>query len=237
MLDHGENFYKGAIADFKLFQSPVQKSSDIFHMLISYPFEYNERTYKIGENVAVDLPLRVNCTSGELIHAMALAHKKHGEKYEIYSAGSSSMGNMYTHSVRNIQTVPDLEQHLLSEASPVQTKRVNTRQGNPSKVVYLSTRALRQMQQHMSLVHVAGDPHIGPLNLGDGQLSVMLTVAETKLAFIQHLRNQAKGANTAGKQKIDCMVFFSSSALLFFVALLQLIKLTFPRLLEIFLHL
>ena len=49
------------------------------------------------------------------------------------------------------------------------------------------------------MMHLAGSPRAEELNLGDGLLSVMLTVSETKLAYIQYLREQATHANTRGK--------------------------------------
>ena len=196
-LDHGENFYKGNLADFKLLQSPLS-ASDTFHMLISYPLEFNERSLPVSQLLLVDLPLRVNCTSGLPIDTAWLAAEfTQGTKYRASTAGSSHLGNSYTSSVRNVFGIPDPESHFYSP-DRVKTLRQLRDEPRSARLVFPVERDLRQQQKRAALVHLAGTPGVEPLNLGDGQLSVMLTVAETKLAYIQFLREKGSELNRVG---------------------------------------
>lgn len=167
-------------------------------MLTAYPFEYNERSFPVSQRILVHQPLRVNCSSGELLDMKDIVGLKQGSKYTVHSAGSSSMGNAYTSSVRNTGTVPTADQHYFA---PLKGDRVSNRpfsRPGSSSLVFPSEKDLKQQQSHVAMLHMAGSPHVDNLNLGDGLLSVMLTVTETKLAYIQYLREQASQARKTG---------------------------------------
>lgn len=199
--DHGENFYKGSLADFKLFLGPLG-ASDTFHMLTSFPFEFSERSLPVSEQLVVDLPLRANCSSQlPLDTALLAASFSQASKYRVSTPGSSSMGNSYTSSVRNVFSMPEPEGHFFSSEGGKKigsTVRQLRTQPRSAVLVFHGERDLRRQQQRVALLHLAGEPRVEALNLGDGQLSVMLTVAETKLAFIQYLRETGAEVNRVG---------------------------------------
>jgi hypothetical protein len=202
-VDHGENFYKGNLADFKIFQRAMS-SSDTFHMLTSYPFEYNERSLPITRTLLVDLPLRVNCSSGEALDVPDMVRLSQGSKYTVHSPGSSSMGNAYTSSVRNTVKIPVPDQHYVKSIDRIGVASRPLRNQGSTALVFPSERELRQQKNRVAMLHLAGTPRHEVLNLGDGVLSVMLTVAETKLAFIQYLREQGQHDNKAG-MTVGCL--------------------------------
>lgn len=200
--EHGENFYKGNIADFKLLRGPLG-ASDTFHLLTSYPFEYSAKALSASRQLLVDLPLRVNCSSAEPLGHPYMVGSGAGGKYRVFSPGSSSMGNSYTSSMRNVLSTPDLGQHLVppvrehedvdtsgSGSSPGGLNLPHIRTHSFSLPVTPSAEDFLRQQRKMVMFHLSGGAVVEGLNLGDGQLSVMLTVAETKLAFMQHLRDE-----------------------------------------------
>lgn len=179
-------------------------ASDVFHMLTSYPFEYSERSLPVSRLLLVDLPLRANCSSGQPLDSIQGAGqgrpllRADGEiKYSVTSPGSSSLGNSYTASVRNVHAPPAAHHHFAEVGGAGGADRPYARPSS-TLLVHSSHRELLRQRQRVAMLHFSGNPRVQPLNLGDGLLSAMLTVAETKLAFMQYLRQQAAEANRAG---------------------------------------
>ncbi len=58
------------------------------------------------------------------------------------------------------------------------------------KTVYQNAPPPKQLSSS-AMIHTSGSPIIGRVNIGDGYLSVMLSVTEAKLALLPLMTNQA----------------------------------------------